>query len=802
MLTSLHRKTAGPGASVHDFTVQAVLLLLLLAALFPGVFLRGESIAPGDILFTALPWADHAPHGFTRPGNPQAVDPVAAFLPWYALSTEALRRGELPLWNPLCFGGMPLLANYQSAVFYPPRMLHLIFGLAWGTTLLILFKLWWCGMAAYWCGRGLGLCRGAARFLSIAWMLCGYNVTWCNWPLTDVAGWLPVLLLGTEQVLSRRYRKGFLVLVLGGTMALLAGHPETAFALAVPLALYFLLRLVLARPGRHDAFTQTGVCAGAAVLTLGLCAVQLFPFLEYLRNSAHFLDRPGMDSNYAMPFSALVGYWVPRFFGAAPDGNYFGDLDSSVYGMMYPGIAVWLGIFLMNGFRRMEAVQRHRIAALAATAGLGMGLAWGLPGLSWIHGLPLFNTMLRCHHLVFPAFALPLLGATGLSPLTERTVSRRLIIRAGLLSALAAGFVLVQYRFHGGVIAALGMRPFVATQMAVAGTLALVALGLVVVHAVLPRPRLLLGALTVILAVDLLYAARGINPTIPPGQLYPPTELTDYLRSIQPPPRVNTASANIPAGFNIPYGIEQWGAYDGLYPERMMTFQRTLGQDIWNTMEPVCGIEYYLNDPRGAPKFPLEDTTRFERVATLDGIEVYRNKRAFPRAFLVGGLEVMDDREALFARMKERAYDPAKVVVARPGPVLHEVPRALRNPPEGSPGTARVIERTPTRVLVEADADREAVLVLSDAWYPGWRATIDGRPAGIFPAYDVFRGLVLPPGPHTVEYRFRPASVWWGAWISGLSLLLLPATVVVIQKWGGLVMKVSTPHNGEPRPTP
>ena len=149
-----------PAFPARDGLVHAALLLLLLGVLFPGVWLRGEVIAPGDVLYAAPPWSAHAPEGFTRPGNPQAVDPVAAFLPWYALGTEALRAGRLPLWNPLGFGGMPLLANYQSAVLYPPRLLHLAFGLAWGTTLLVLLKLWWCGMAAWWCGRGLGLPRG------------------------------------------------------------------------------------------------------------------------------------------------------------------------------------------------------------------------------------------------------------------------------------------------------------------------------------------------------------------------------------------------------------------------------------------------------------------------------------------------------------------------------------------------------------------------------------------------------------------------------------------------------------------
>ena len=68
-------------------------------------------------------------------------------------------------------------------------------------------------------------------------------------------------------------------------------------------------------------------------------------------------------------------------------------------------------------------------------------------------------------------------------------------------------------------------------------------------------------------------------------------------------------------------------------------------------------------------------------------------------------------------------------------------------------------------------------LVLNDAYYPGWKATINGQPADIFPAYYAFRGLILPPGQHTIEFRYRPASFTWGVWISGVSLLVLLGAV-------------------------
>ena len=77
-------------------------------------------------------------------------------------------------------------------------------------------------------------------------------------------------------------------------------------------------------------------------------------------------------------------------------------------------------------------------------------------------------------------------------------------------------------------------------------------------------------------------------------------------------------------------------------------------------------------------------------------------------------------------------------------------------------------------VIVEIDADERAVLVLAEAYYPGWEAHIDGaQPADIFPVYHVFRGVSVPAGQHTVEFRYRPLSFRIGATLSVTALLAL-----------------------------
>jgi uncharacterized membrane protein YfhO len=84
-------------------------------------------------------------------------------------------------------------------------------------------------------------------------------------------------------------------------------------------------------------------------------------------------------------------------------------------------------------------------------------------------------------------------------------------------------------------------------------------------------------------------------------------------------------------------------------------------------------------------------------------------------------------------------------------------------------------------VRIIADARCKSMVVLTDTFYPGWKATVDGRDAGIYDAYAAFRGVVVEPGSHVVEFRYRPRSVILGASLTGLGLLL----VLGLRLWEG-----------------
>jgi len=160
---------------------------------------------------------------------------------------------------------------------------------------------------------------------------------------------------------------------------------------------------------------------------------------------------------------------------------------------------------------------------------------------------------------------------------------------------------------------------------------------------------------------------------------------------------------------------------------------------------------------------------------------MWENRDALPRAFIVHRAEIVNDDQAL-ERLKTPCFPYDQLVL------LSDVPTSALIQTEASRGDdqrhlgdqATVVEYKPERVVVNVATESAGYLVLTDSWYPGWVAWVDGRETPIYRADYIFRAVSLLPGQHTVVFEYHPASLLWGAVISGMSVLLCVALVI---KW-------------------
>jgi hypothetical protein len=156
------------------------------------------------------------------------------------------------------------------------------------------------------------------------------------------------------------------------------------------------------------------------------------------------------------------------------------------------------------------------------------------------------------------------------------------------------------------------------------------------------------------------------------------------------------------------------------------------------------------------------------RLVHSGDVKIYENQDVLPRAFVVHQAEVIADDGQAIARLREPAFDPAQTVILAGGEPLGSEGKMEA----AHPDQTEIVNYTPGEVIVDVTTDAGSYLLLTDSFYPGWQATVDGKPAQILRADVLFRAVRLGPGTHRVEFSYRPASVRWGVWISAATLLL------------------------------
>ncbi|MFN8635723.1 MAG: YfhO family protein [Chloroflexota bacterium] len=194
------------------------------------------------------------------------------------------------------------------------------------------------------------------------------------------------------------------------------------------------------------------------------------------------------------------------------------------------------------------------------------------------------------------------------------------------------------------------------------------------------------------------------------------------------------------------------------------------------------GVALYDHDEDTVEQVGRED--RYSVAYADPDVTIYENPRAYPRAFVVPEAVLAPDGTAAMVRLRDGPLDPRRQVV------VESAPASGLGPFTGTPAAGATIVAEGTSVLdVQATAPSGGFLVLTDPFYPGWRAFVDGVETPILRADFLFRAVELPPGTHAVRFTFTPDSLQRGSLLSlaGLAIALLAIAVGLV---GPLVTRV------------
>ncbi|MCA9903604.1 MAG: hypothetical protein KC547_07090, partial [Anaerolineae bacterium] len=259
--------------------------------------------------------------------------PTLQFYPWRLYALDLLGSGQLPLWNPYNGAGAPLLANYQSALLYPPNWLSFFLATPWTmsvTAVIHLFIAGW-GMWAFTGRLGYGtLGRGLS---ALGFGMTSYLVARLGtFPIISAAAWLPWLMWAAHGLVKDRRRSDAAWLAAFTALLLLAGHAQTAWYSLLLTAIYVLWQTLSVRPIRWQSLLMFG---GALVLGAGIAGVQLAATGELLLQSHR---SGGVDFDIAMNFSysplKAFNFIAPNLIGNPGEGSYLANdvfFEDAVY---------------------------------------------------------------------------------------------------------------------------------------------------------------------------------------------------------------------------------------------------------------------------------------------------------------------------------------------------------------------------------------------------------------------------------------------------------------------------------------
>ena len=765
--------------------------------------------------------------------NPHSDQYIAGFA-FRDFAAQSLRAGQgIPQWNPYMFGGLPYVAAMHGDVFYPTALLRMVMPTDLAMTWGFILHLFAAGLFTYGFLRAWGVSFHASVVGGMAYLLSGPIASFAS-PGHDgklfVSALLPLALWMLVRGIrdGRRWAWGAFAITVG--LAVLSPHPQLLqYLLLTSGAFALFLALGTDHTGaplhRRVAVRRLAFALGAVIVGLAIGAIQFAPVREYVEWSPR---AGGKDYAYATSFSfpivELVNLYLPQFTGILD--RYWGPNGIHWHSEYLGGTVLLLAGAAFGGDMR-RSFRRFWIG-VSIVALLWM-LGGNTPFFRLVYELVPGTKYFRAPSTILYvfAFAVSVLAALGTERILARRLSRRyalawlgaglviaLLATGGVLSSIAAGMA----RAIGeSMAAAQGIDPRYAPQIGdqfaqrananaadvVLGAwrsflfIALAAGALLAFLRGAVTARVLALALTVIVAADLWSIARHYWLFSPPASaLYASDPAIELLKRERQPGRVLVAASS-DTGLAHPdpyYGSDsqgkgtglmvhgirsvtgyhgnQLGRYQTIQEARLQSGASAIGSPMFWRHENARYL--YTNQPVGDSALRLLIGPVKNSAGSI--VYLYRLPGDNPYAWVAPAMAKAPDQDAQAAVLDPR-FDPLRIAVfdtdapvaAPPVTVLPERLSLSTTTTAYGPGRASI--------TLSGPAPAGSALVVSENFFPGWRATVDGKEVPVYRADYNLIGVPLPAGARSVELTFRDAAIATGKTVSLVALLLAAAAL-------------------------
>lgn len=736
------------------------LLLGLVTIFFLFVpMINGKIPIAGDALVGLYhPWRDALSNDYPNGipvKNSLVTDP---FRQQYTYRQEAIRQvkqGIWPVWNPYSFSGTPLLANIQTAFFYPLNILFWIFDFPLAWSLLVLLQPVLACLFTYAYLRNLNLSSQASTLGGVTFALSGFMVAWLTWnTIGHVALWMPLILLAKDKLIDKFSWRWIIALIVSESAMILAGHVQTALYVLLFTTAYLWFRLRQKHVQGQNTPTNYLLFFSSGTVVLFLTSIQWWPTLQFVFASARQFDLANWQrADWFLPVSHLVQFLVPDYFGNPTTGNYWGVWN---YGEFVGYIGIVPLIFAIYTF--MFVKTREKLFFVAGTL---FCLIFASPNpiaaLPYKLSIPFISTMQPSRILVLVDFSLSILAAIGFDHIVKKNVVHK---KNGIFMSLVAGVFIViavvtfakvnvlansqlidQYRislrnlFFPGVFMTTGLLLYFSLRYMKVRTL-------------------VISLLIILTCVDLFRFSAKFTPFSDAHYLYPQTETINFLQKNAGLHRVMTTDRRIfPPNTLTAYQIQTVDGYDPLYLKVYGELAAAWTRDVadispaaFNRIVTPEKYDSFITDLMGV-KYVISLTEikhpKLVLVFQEKNTYVYENTHVFPRAYIATEVEEIADPTILV----EKLFQQQNLLNRK---AFIEVPVDVDNGQLLESESITISHYGPSKVMLDANLSVPRLIVVTDIFDVRWKAYVDEKPATLLKVNHFFRGVVVESGRHRI----------------------------------------------------
>lgn len=754
-------------------------ILLVVFIFFWKVFLLGQAPIPGDFIVGAyFPWLDYK-WGYqvgVPVKNPITSDVVSIVYPLRSYAVDRLKTGHLPLWNPFMFGGTPLLADFQVGVLSPTMIFYFLLPKIWAWTSQIMIQPILAAIFTYLLLRNFGLKKLESFFGGIFYAFSAFNIIWMEWNANALAAaFIPLLILLLDKFIRSDELQWGIFLSIGICLQIFAGYPQlVAYTIVALLIFTFFRRGKITR--KKFFLILLFVFAG-----LLLSSIILIPGAELILNSQRRYEVLEPNLIY-LPWQSLITFFAPDYFGNPATINYFG-IGNYTINAGYSGVVVLIlsivGVLKNWGKKEVKyfvtlvflsllfalptpfavALFNSHIPAISASSATRILVLANL-SLSVLAGFGVFSLLEKAKIAKIGIVFIPFIILIGVLVLTlfvgaDRVVSLRNLVLPITLSLLAAVLILLRNRLYKVV-----------------------------------KLRLLFILIICFIAIaELFRYGWKYIPFSYPKLVFPETPIISFFKNVKAPFRVSPGNV-IPMNMLVPYNLETVSGYDAVYPiwwaklncalnsqgSECATFTYYATFELYgNRWFDLLNNEYLLvlnSSDKSSDTFlikQVQNMDKFRKVFQDKSVAIFKNNDALPRAFFVTDWESESDTEALKTLIDPNFPLGRKIIISG-GTNLKK--NSFAN------SSVAFDSYSPEKSTIDVKTDKEGFLFVTDAWYPGWKAKVDGVDTSIYRADFAFRAVALAKGVHKVEFRYEPDSLKTGELVSVITALFLAGTAL------------------------